>query len=108
MNRVRFARRIRSGEGVQSGSDKAYGRLDGVVTRDVSLVKRGVLGQVRAQPFSSESFPRPPPAPRPPPPPKLIAPRPLGAPRPPRPPPAPAAVRSARSPVMTVGSSDAK
>src|SRR5512133_3299260 len=98
MNRVRFARAILSDEGVQSGSANGYGLLDGVVTRDVSFVKRGALPHVRPQPFSSRSLPRPPPAPRPPPPPRLIAPRPVGAPRPPRPaPPPPPAVRSARS-----------
>src|SRR5437879_6097533 len=126
MNRVRFARAIRSADGVQSGSSvtapctsvqqvprASYGRMDGAVTRDVSFVKRGALAHVVAQPFASVAFPRPPPAGAPPRPPDssvLSVARPLGAPRPPPPPPRPPrpAERSARSRVMNVGSSDAR
>ena len=117
MKRVRFARAMRSGDGVHIGSIAAgsYGRFDGAVTRDVSLKKRAALGQVVPQPLSSSALPRPPPpAPRPPPTRqqsggKLGAstlrttPAATAAPAPPRP-----AATSARSRVMNDGSSDAR
>src|SRR5690349_13764425 len=119
MNGVRFALAMRSGGGAQSGpsvsdDNASYGRFEGAVTRDVSFVKRGAFTQLVAQPFSSLLFPRPPPAGAPPRPADssaLNAARPDGAPpRPPPPPPRPPrpALKSARSRVMNVGSSDAR
>src|SRR6185436_17001966 len=123
MKRVRLARATCSADGVQSGcssvmtghpersAGRTYGRIDDVVTRDVSFVNRGAFGHVVAHPFSS-TMPRPPPA-APPPAPRpadsavLSAALPLGAPRPPPPPPPPRPPRppemSARSRVMNVG-----
>src|SRR6476660_1238473 len=116
MKRVRFARAMRSGDGVHIGSIAAgsYGRFDGAVTRDVSLKKRAALGQVVPHPLSSSALPRPPPpAPRPPSTASRAAEssaRPLCAPRPPPPPPRPPrpAATSARSRVLTDGASDAR